>query len=184
MTTNPPDNVPTMLRVAGGKLTNASTVDGRAAGYYTSPNLGGQVTTIGARWTFTQRGGTRGAMALLISHGALHRPFSVHLVITPNLWTFGIWPPDGSVPGELETLQSQRFQVPLDEDGTQVYEAQVEINGERADIELPDGEHQTVIDQRIADWAGSFATFEAYSDQGLTDSRVGFTEIWAQSQRV
>ena len=31
---------------------------------------------------------------------------------------------------------------------------------------------------------GSFATFEAYSDHGLADSRVGFTEIWAQSLRV
>jgi hypothetical protein len=97
---------------------------------------------------------------------------------------FGVWPPDGVVPGGLQELLSQPFPVPLDQDGARVYESQVEINGERADIELPDGQHQIVIDPRIADWAGSFATFEAYSDNGLTDSRVGFTEIWAQSSRV
>ena len=182
LTANPPDNVPTKLRVVGGKLTNESTVSGRAAGYYTSASLGAPITAIGARWTFTARGGTPGAMALLVSQTAMHRPFAMHLVITPDLWSFGVWPPDGA--GELQTLQSEHFLEPLNEDGTQVYEAQVEINGERVDIELPDGQHQIVIDPRIADWAGSFATFEAYSNNGLTDSRVGFTEIWAQSSRV
>jgi hypothetical protein len=72
----------------------------------------------------------------------------------------------------------------LSNGGTRVHETQVEINGERAHIELPDGQHQIVSDHRIADWARSFATFEAYSDRGLTDSRAGFTEIWAQSLRV
>jgi hypothetical protein len=108
----------------------------------------------------------------------------VHLVITPNFWSFGVWPSDGMVPGELHTLQCQRFRVPLKQDGTRVYETQVEIDRERAHIELPHGQRWIVRDQRIADWAGSFATFEAYSDHGLTDSRVGFTEIWAQSSRV
>lgn len=183
LTTNP-DDVPTQLSIVGGKLTNAPTVDGRAAGYYSSASLGAPITIIGARWTFTERGGTPGAMALVVSQTVLHPPFSVHLVITPNRWIFGVWPPDGSVPDGLQTLQSQYFDVPLKQDGTQVYEAQVEINGERADIELPDGQHQIVIDPRIAEWAGSFATFEAYSNHGLTDSRVGFTEIWAQSSGV
>ena len=181
---NPPDDAPTELRIVGGKLTNESTVSGRAAGYYTSASLGAPITIIGARWTFTHRGGTPGAMALVVSQAALHPPFSVHLVITPNLWSFGVWPPDDAVPGGLQTLLSQPFPVPLNQDGTRVYETQVEINGERADIELPDGQHQIVSDHRIADWAGSFATFEAYSDHGLTDSRVGFTEIWAQSLPV
>jgi hypothetical protein len=184
LTANPPDNVPTKLRVVGGKLTNESTVSGRAAGYYTSASRGAPITAIGARWTFTARGGTPGAMALLVSQTTMHRPFAMHLVITPDRWSFGVWPPDGVVPGGLQELLSQPFPVPLNQDGTRVYEAQVEINGERADIELPDGQHQIVTDPRIADWAGSFATFEAYSDNGLTDSRVGFTEIWAQSSRV
>jgi hypothetical protein len=76
------------------------------------------------------------------------------------------------------------FDVPLKQDARRVYETQVEIKGERADIELPDGQHQIVRDHRIADWPGSFATFEASLEHGLTDSRVGFTEIWAQSLRV
>jgi hypothetical protein len=180
----PPDGAATELRIVGGKLTNESTVSGRAAGYYTSASMGAPITTIGARWTFTPRAGTPGAMALVVSQTALHPPFPVHLVITPNFWSFGVWPSDGMVPGELHTLQCQRFRVPLKQDGTRIYETQVEIDGERAHIELPHGQRRIVRDQRIADWAGSFATFEAYSDHGLTDSRVGFTEIWAQSSRV
>ncbi len=180
-TTAPPDNAATQLRIVGGKLTNESTLSGRAAGYYTSASLGGPIRTIGARWTFRRQGGTPGAMALLVSQTAMHLPFSVHLVITPGEWSFGVWPPDGATPGGLQTLQSQPFDVPLNQDGDQVYETRVEINGARADIDLPDGQHQTVTDHRIADWAGPFATFEAYADHGVTDSRVGFTEIWAQS---
>ncbi|WP_375482284.1 hypothetical protein [uncultured Mycobacterium sp.] len=184
LTVQPADDPSTKLRIVGGKLTDESTLSGRAAGYYTSASLGAPITTIGARWTFTPRGGTPGAMALVVSRTALHPPFSVHLVITPNFWSFGVWPFDGAVPGGLQTLRSQDFRVPLKEDGTRVYKTQVRINGERADLELPDGLRQMVRDHRIADWAGSFATFEAFSNHGSTDSRVGFTEIWAQSGRV
>ena len=109
LTASPPDDAPTELRIAGGKLTNESTVSGRAAGYYTSASLGAPITIIGARWTFTPRGGTPGAMALVVSQTALHAPFSVHLAITPNLWIFGVWPPDGAVPGGLQTLLSSLF---------------------------------------------------------------------------
>jgi hypothetical protein len=184
LTANPPDDAPTWLTIVGGKLTNESTVSGRAASYYTSASLGAPVTTIGARWTFTSRGGTPGAIGLLVSQTAVYLPFSVHLAITPNLWSFGVWPPGDVAAGELQTLKSRCFRTPLEQDGTRIYETQVEIQGQRADIKLPDGQHQVVQDQRIADWAGSFATFEAYSDHGLTDSRVGFTEIWAQSLGV
>jgi hypothetical protein len=181
LTTAPPDNAATQLRVKGGKLTNKSTLQGRAAGYYTTANLGAPVRTIGARWTFTRQGGTNGAMALLVSQTPMHFPFPMHLVITADEWSFGVWPPDGATPGGLQTLQSKPFDPPLNQDGSQVYETTVEINGERVDIELPDGQHQTLTDHRIADWAGPFATFEAYADHGVTDSRVGFTEIWAHS---
>lgn len=183
LTVNQPDDASTRLRVVGGKLTNEPMVPGRAAGYYTSASLGEPVTTIGARWTFTAGAGTLGTMALVISQTALHPPFPVHLVITPRLWSFGVWPPDGAVPAGLQTLQWRHFQVPLEQDGTRVHEAQVDITGERALIQLPDGPRQMVRDRRIADWAGSFATFEAYAEHGLTASRVGFTEIWAQTVR-
>jgi hypothetical protein len=181
LATAPPDNAATQLRVMGGKLTNKSTLAGRAAGYYTTANLGAPVRTIGARWAFTQQGGTNGAMALLVSQTAMHFPFAMHLVITADQWSFGVWPPEGATPGGLQTLQSQSFDVPLNQDGSQIYQTTVEINGDRADIELPDGQHQILTDHRIADWAGPFATFEAYADHGVTDSRVGFTEIWALS---
>jgi hypothetical protein len=167
----------------GGKLTNEPTVKGGAASYY-SADLGGPVTTIGARWTFTPQGGTPGAMALLVSQKAVYPPFSVHLVITPNSWGFGVWPPNAGPTTGLQNLDWQRFEVPLKQDGVHVYETQVEIEGERVDIELPDGRHRVFRDQRIADWAGSFAVFEAFSKHASTDSRVGFTEIWAESRPI
>jgi hypothetical protein len=187
--TNPPGDPGGELRIMGGKLTNEPTIGGGAASYYTSASLGGPITTIGARWTFTRQGGTPGAMALLVSQKALYPPFSVHLVITPNSWGFGVWPPDvwppdgGPISG-LQNLVWERLEEPLEQDGVHVYETQVEIDGERANIELPDGQQRVIRDNRIADWAGSFATFEAYSDHALTDSRVGFTEIWAESRNT
>lgn len=183
LTTNPPDDMPTQLRVVDGRLTNESTVSGRAAGYYTSASLGAPITTIGARWTFTARGGTPGAMALLVSQYPLRPGFPVHLVITPDLWAFGVWPPDDPEPDGLQTLQWQHFDVPLKQDGKHVYETRVELQGARAVIDLPDGRQQILRDRRISDWPGSFATFEISLEHGLTDSRVGFTEIWAQSLR-
>lgn len=180
-TADPPHDPTTYLSVVGGRLTNAPTVGGRAAGYYTSANLGAPVTAIGARWTFTARRGTPGVMALLVSQTALNWPLPVHLVITPNRWGFGVWPPAGATPNGLQTLRSGCFRVPLDQDGTRVYQARADIDGDRADIELPDGRHQRVRDSRIGEWAGPFATFEAYANHGFTDSQVGFTEIWAES---
>lgn len=182
LTTSPSNDPSTRLRIIGGKLTNTPTASGRAAGYYTSANLGAPVTIIGARWTFSPLGDTPGVMALVVSRSAFHRPFAVHLVITPDRWSLGVWPPDRAVPGGLQMLRVQRFCQPLKQDGARVYQTQVTIRGDRAYIELPDGQHQILRDHRIAEWAGPFATFEAYSDHGLTDSRVGFTEIWAQSQ--
>ena len=184
LTVDPPSDLATVLRVGDNKLTNKPGVPGRGAGYYTSGSFGAPITTIGARWTFTPRGGTHGAMALLVSQTALHLPLPIHLVITPYLWTFGVWPPEnGPGPHGLQTLKERHFRVPLRQDGTSVYEAQVEIAGEQASLDLPDGDHQVVRDHRIAEWAGPFATFEAYSDHGVTDSIVGFTEIWARSSR-
>lgn len=184
MATDPPNDAATMLRIVYGKLTNDPTVPGRAAGYYTSADLGGPITRIGARWTFTPRGGTSGAMALVVSQNGLNLPFAVHLTVTPDLWSFGVWPRDGGPIGGLQTLGWRRFDVPLIQDGAKVYQTQVDIAGERADIELPDGQRFVIRDERIAEWAGSFATFEVYADNGLTDSRAGFTDIWAESGRT
>lgn len=184
LTFDPPSDAAARLRVVGGKLTNDPTASGRVASYFTSANMVAPITTIGARWTFTARGGTPGAMALLVSQTAVHPPFSVHLVITPNMWSFGVWPADGSEPAGVQNLASQRFDVPLVQDGSTELTAEVEIEGERADIQLPDGTHHVVRDSRIAEWAGLYATFEAYADHNETDSRIGFTEIWAKSVRV
>lgn len=182
--TSPSDDSGAQLRVMDGKLTNMPMVEGGTAGYYTTPNLGGPVTELGARWVFIPRGGTPGTMAMLVSQTALDVPFAVHLVITPGTWSFGVWPPHGDPEGKLQVLQSEAFTAPLEQDGVHVYEARVTIEGERVELDLPDGQQRVIKDPRIAQWAGNFATFEAYSDHGLTDSRVGFTAAWADSRRV
>ena len=181
---SPSEDAGAQLRIVDGKLTNMPVIESGTAGYYTSPDLGGTVTDLGARWVFTPRGGTPGTMAMLVSQSALDFPFAVHLVITPGTWSFGVWPPHGEPEQGLQVLQSEAFTAPLAQDGVRVHEARVKIEGERVAIDLPDGQHRVIRDPRIAAWSGHFATFEAFSDHGLTDSRTGFTEIWAFSRRV
>ncbi|BBY28625.1 hypothetical protein GCM10023114_18460 [Mycolicibacterium sediminis] len=181
---DPPSDPGAQLRIAGGRLTNDPSGPGRAAGYYTSADLGGPITRIGARWTFAPRGGSQGAMALVVSRNGLNLPFSVHLNITPKFWSFGVWPAGGGPGTGLQTLGYEQFDVPLAQDGTTEHETQVVIEGERVDVTLPDGEHRVIRDPRIAEWAGSFATFEVYADNAMTDSRAGFTDVWAESRDV
>jgi hypothetical protein len=178
---NPKEDPGTRFRVAAGKLTAEPTRPERYSSYFCSPKLGAPVVNIGARWTFTRRGGTEhGVAALLISDYLLRSPLPAHLVISPTRWSFGIWPPAaGEETAPLEVLKRGRFDPPLQEDGTTVHEAEIWLEGERAEIRLPDGSTRIVSDKRIADWAGGYAIFEAHALNGLSDTKVGFSEIWA-----
>jgi hypothetical protein len=169
------------FRIVDGKLTVEPTQARQTASYYSTPDLGSPVTKIGARWTYNPRGGTKdAAMGLLVSNKIVRPPFPIHLAITPYKWAYGVWPPmDGEKVPELDNLAEGEFDPPLKEDGTTVYEAEVTLDGDRALISLPDGQRPTVRDKRIAEWAGNFATFEAWAKNGVTDSAVAFTEIWA-----
>jgi hypothetical protein len=168
------------FRVKDGKLTVEPTQARQGASYY-SVDLGAPVVTIGARWTYNPRGGTRdGSMVLLVSNTVVKPPFPVHLSVSAYKWAYGVWPPlDGDKIPTLDNIQEGQFDPPLKEDGTTVYEAEVALDGDRALISLPDGQRITVRDKRIAEWAGNYATFEAWAKNGVTDAAVGFTEIWA-----
>jgi hypothetical protein len=178
---NPDDDPGTHFRIDAGKLTNDPSIEGRIASYYSSPSLGGPITDVGARWTFTPSRGSSGIMALLITRDLMVPPISMHLAITPRTWSFGVWPP-GTGEDRLIELKTGTFASPLLEDGSQVYEALVVVNGEKAELHLPDGTVTTVEDARIAEWTGPFAVFEAFANQGKSASRVAFSEIWAAHQ--
>ncbi|MGV0795034.1 hypothetical protein [Mycolicibacterium sp. XJ1819] len=169
------------FRIADGKLTIDPTEPGQTGSYFHTPDLGEPVVKIGARWVFKPRQGTPdGAMALVVSNKIFRPPFPVHLSVTAYGWGYGVWPPmEGEEIPELDMIMAGRFDPPLEQDGTTVYETEVLLNGDRALIRLPDGQRRTVRDKRIADWAGHYATFEAWAKDGLTDSTVAFTEVWA-----
>jgi hypothetical protein len=177
-----PDDPGGKLQIIDGKLTVNPTKPGRNASYFSGPNMGTPVIDIGAKWTFTRRGGTPdGAVGLVVSKTVLRPPFPIHLSVGQEKWGFGIWPPlDGEKIPDLITLDGGVFSPPLKDDGTTVYEAEVTLDGDQATIRLPNGDRRSVKDKRIAEWASNYATFESYAKEASTDAVVGFTEIWAR----
>jgi hypothetical protein len=170
------------FHIIDGKLTVDPATTESPASYFTTPNLGTPVVNIGAKWTFTRRGGSDGgAMGLVVSNTIFRPPFPIHLSVGTDKWGYGIWPPlDGEKIPDLIILDGGVFNPPLKDDGTTVYESEVTLDGDTATIRLPDGERRIVKDKRIAEWRGNYATFEAFAKNGLTDAVVGFTEIWTR----
>jgi hypothetical protein len=180
VTANPDSDPGTHFRIEHGTLTNRPGINGRTASYLSTPDLDGPVTRIGARWTFKPGSGSAGIMALLISKNLMTPPVSMHLAITPDSWSFGVWPP-GEGADRLIELRTGSFGIPLPEDGVQINETEVNVDGNRAEIRLPDENVITITDDRIAEWSGPYAVFEAFANNGATASRAAFTDIWASS---
>ena len=172
--------------VSDGRMRFAPTREGPAAAYLTTPDLGAPVTSLGAKWVFQPRGGTSGAMSLLVSRGVrpaappIVPPIPVHYVVTPTNWNFGVWKEYTS---GLEVIAAGQFEQPLAQDGSTVYETNLEIDGSRVTINLPDGDRRIVNDPRISQWRGNFASFESYANNGLTDSAAAFEDVWATSMK-
>jgi hypothetical protein len=170
------------FHIIDGKLSVNPTTSESPASYFTTPNLGTPVIGIGAKWTFTRRGGSNGgAMGLVVSDTIFRPPFPIHLSVSTDKWGFGIWPPlDGEKIPDLIILDGGVFDPPLKDDGVTVHESEVTLDGDVATIRLPDGNRRTVKDKRIAEWGGNYATFEAFAKNGVTDAVVSFTEIWTR----
>lgn len=179
-----PDDPGANLVVRDGKLTFDPTTDGVAAAYYSSPDMDGPITGLGARWVFRPRTDDAAAISLVVSGGTrseesdLVPPVPAQLVVTPINWNLSIKKDNAS---PLSPVAAGNFDTPLAVDGTTVYETSVSIDGSRVTINLPDGEHRNVNDARIAQWQGHFAAFGLYSNNGLLDSVGGFEKIWATS---
>lgn len=170
--------------VRNGRLTYQPTTNEVSAAYFSTLDMGAPLTSLGASWVFSPRKGTLGAIALLVSRGLrdamppITPPVPVHFVATALNWTLGV-AKDENTP--LETIAAGDFTAPLREDGATAYAVSIHINGDEVTIDLPDGGRTTVMDPRIAEWRGDYATFEVYSNHGLTDSLGGFERVWADS---
>jgi hypothetical protein len=181
-----PDNPGDRLRIQDGRLTHQPTTQGAAAAYFSSPDLGSSVKSMGARFVFRPGSGTRGAIGLVVSRGIDKRnppmiaPLPIHLVVTPINWYIAVV---RTALAPLEVVAADFFQHPLREDGQTPYEARLTIDGAQVTVDLP-GTHQRVSDPRFSEWQGSFVTFELWSNQGATDSIGAFEKIWATGKRT
>lgn len=177
-----PDEAEGELRVQGGRLALLSDRAGRAAAYFSTPDLGGPVIGLGARWVFQDGAGSNGAVVLVISRTIQHAdappvpPYPVHLLITPLNWDLSV---RGSATTELETIAAGNFKDPLARGGRTVHEARLSIDGGRVVVELPHTRY-IVKDPRVSEWRGNFATFELFSDDAATDASAAFEQVWAQ----
>ena len=192
------DDPGTRMRVDDGLLTFRPTSAEAAAAYLSTPNLGAPVTEIGARFTFLpseepstsrrpEMDGDAGAIALVVSAGTENRlpqvipPLPIHLVVTPVNWNLAVH--DRGPTDPLVVIGTGQFAERLSQDGSQLYDVSVSINGPAATISLPDGTTTTVTDSRISAWRANYATFELYSVHGGTASRGAFQTVWARSGR-
>lgn len=176
-----PDDPGDQLRIRHGRLTYQPTVQGTAAAFFSSPDLGASVKGMGARFVFRPGSGTPGAIGLVVSRGIEKRypPMTgsvpIHFVVTPINWNISVSRTDNS---PIEVVAADKFQQPLREDGQTAYEARLTIDGAQATVDLP-GTHRIVTDPRFSEWQGTFATFELFSNHGATDSIGAFERIWA-----
>ncbi|OBA86513.1 hypothetical protein A5642_22505 [Mycolicibacterium mucogenicum] len=178
------------LEVIAGKLTNKAVVDGTAAGYL-SADLPGAVTTITAKFGFFGGDSTDGGSDARTGNGAAiilvhtdpppksgnpmaHLTSPCHVAITPTNIDFGV-----INDSRLDTLDSVKFDKPLD--SGKEYEVNIEINYETgiAKISGPDGRSRVHSDPRISSNRGSIVSFEVYQKNAATDDRSYFTYVEA-----
>jgi len=180
-----PNDPGDQLRIQHGRLTYQPTTQGAATAYFSSPDLGSSVKSMGARFVFRPGSGTRGAITLVVSRGIdkrlppIVRPLPIHFVVTPINWYIAVAHSEGA---PLEVVAADFFPHRLREDGQTPYEARLTINGAQVTVDLP-GVHQRVSDPRFSEWQGSFVTFELWSNHGTTDSIGAFEKVWATGNR-
>jgi hypothetical protein len=171
-------------RILDGRLTYQPAGEENAAGFFSTPDLGAPVRSMGARFVFRPSGGTKGALALVVSRGVnsefppMIRPLPVHFVLTPVNWNVSV---SHSAGDPLDVIAAGEFPEALAEDGTSAYEVRLTINGSDLTLDLPQGVHRTISDPRISEWQGSFANFELFVNHGLTDSLPALEKVWASA---
>ncbi|UQX12190.1 hypothetical protein [Candidatus Mycobacterium methanotrophicum] len=180
-----PDDPGDQLRIQHGRLTYQPTTRGTATAYFSSPDLGSPVKSMGARFVFRSGSGTGGAIGLAVSRGIGKRAppvvgaVPIYFVVTPINWNISVSRTENA---PLEVVAADSFPRPLRQDGNTVYEARLTIDGAQVTVDLP-GIHKHVSDPRFSEWQGSYATFDLFSNHGATDPIGAFEKIWAAGNR-
>lgn len=170
------------MTVISGKLTYAATGTSVAAGY-AEQRLSGNITRIGALVTFSPYTTTGGRAAIVVWQTPIQQPAvpnaAIHLTVGPNGWEIG---PFVSGVGTA-VLRQGEFAVPLVADGVTVHEFEMTLDYVESSCTffLPNGQSVTVIDSRIAQYAGPNACWEVYENLPNTDSQAYFLETWADT---
>ncbi|WP_135458707.1 hypothetical protein [Mycobacterium sp. DL99] len=184
LVTGTPGDPGARLRLVDGRLTYQPTEPDSAAGFFSTPDLGAPLRSMGARFVFRPGNGTKGAMAFVVSRGVdssfppMVRPLPVHFVLTPVNWNVSV---SHSAGDPLDVIAAGEFPAPLAEDGATPYEARLTLNGSDLTLDLPGDVHRTISDPRISEWRGSFGNFELFANHGLTDSLPALEKVWASA---
>lgn len=166
--------------IASGRLTNTASAAANAAVYCTS-NLGAPVKRVGAEFSFSSGGSTtNGAMTLMILTQDITDTFptlpdaSLHFVVTPVGWTVSF-----IQSGSVVQMFPGTFKTALTQDGTTTYRAEVQIEGTKCSVLMPDGSTQVYTDSRFASIGGNFFSFEVFENAANTDDKPQFAKVWA-----
>lgn len=172
--------------LASGKLGSDGTVAGPAAGYIdTDLGEGNTLGRAGARWDFSAAGTTNTAAMCILGWA---NPFNAgpdpvpnspcHFVITPAAAAFDVWQND-----VITNVMTHTFKTPLvcDDGATAagIHEAEVIIEGQTAQLRLPDGAVRLVSHALIASMSGRYAGFEIFYGTQSTDHRPQIHKVWA-----
>ncbi len=165
------------LRVSDGRLLHGRSSAADAASYLSTDLSPARVTRIGATVGFS--GDDAGAIALLVSAKPVPQDESdaapdaaVHFVATRTGWSYAIW--EAGDAGQT-ILGQGTYRIAFDRDAARF---EIELDGDRAKVYLPDATSIVFADNRIADFGGSWATWELYEDAPGT-SPASFRELWA-----
>ncbi|MEY1676826.1 hypothetical protein AB4Z55_21890 [Gordonia sp. ABKF26] len=165
------------LRVADGRLLHGTSSASDAASYISTDLAPARVTRIGATASFT--GDDSGAIALLVSAKPVPENESdaapdaaVHFVATRTGWSYAIWQAGDA--GQT-ILGEGTYRTAFDRDAARF---EIELDEDRAKVYLPDATSIVFTDGRIAEFGGSWATWELYEDAPGT-SPASFRELWA-----
>lgn len=164
------------LGVVDGRLEHGAPTGANAASYLSKDMSPQSVRRIGATAVFDD--GAAGSIALLVSAGSVPTSESqpapdaaVHFVADRRGWTYAVWEAGSSGQTVLERgsfgdqldLRDARFEVELD--------------GNRAKVYLPDSTSVTITDERISRFGGTWATWELFeSDEGMKPA--SFRDVW------
>lgn len=164
------------LRIDNGRLTHGRALRDNAAVYFFVSLAPKTVSEIGAVVDLSAT--TEGSFALLV--GTRPVPVdavapapatAVHFVADAQGWVYGIWKPGAA---EQTILAQGKYASDFDRSAASF---SVQLVGDVATVVLPDGTALGLSDPRIAEYAGTFATWELF-EASAGAVPVAFRKVW------